>query len=132
VASLTATLRGISTDAVDLKALGRQQLDWWVKLIDKSLKQRKRLEHKQDRFFDVKMSEIVADPLDVVRRIYAHFGHPLSAEVEGRMAAFMAENTREKHGSHTYTPEDFGIDPSRDRAPFQKYIDYFDLAEAGK
>lgn len=132
VASLTAALRGISTDAIDLEAIGRQQLDWWAKLIDKSLEQRKRLEHKRDQFFDVKMSETVADPIDVVRRIYAHFGHPLSAEVEARMAAFMAENTRDKHGSHTYAPKDFGIAPDRDRAPFQEYIDYFGLAEAGK
>jgi hypothetical protein len=132
VASLTAALRGISTDAIDLEAIGRQQIDWWAKLIDKSLEQRKRLEHKQDQFFDVKMSETVADPLDAVRRIYAHFGHRLSAEVEARMAAFMAENTRDKHGSHSYVLEDFGIEPDRDRAPFQEYIDYFGLVEAGK
>jgi hypothetical protein len=48
------------------------------------------------------------------------------------MAAFMADNTRDKHGSHTYTASDFGIDPVRDRAPFQEYIDYFGLVEAGK
>jgi hypothetical protein len=130
VASLTATLRGASTDTIDLEAIGRQQLDWWAKLIEKSLEQRKRLAHKSDQFFDVKMSETVADPLDVVRRMYAHFGYPLSAEVEAKMAAFMADNARDKHGSHTYTAADFGIDPERDRAPFQDYIDYFGLDEA--
>jgi hypothetical protein len=74
VASLTATLRGASTDAIELHEIGRQQLDWWAKLIEKSLDQRKRLADKSDQFFDVKMSETVADPLDVVRRMYAHFG----------------------------------------------------------
>jgi hypothetical protein len=144
VASLTATLRGASTDAIDLHEIGRQQLDWWAKLIEKSLDQRKRLadksdqffdvkmSDKSDQFFDVKMSETVADPLDVVRRMYAHFGYPLSDEVEARMVAFMADNTRDKHGSHTYTAADFGIDPERDRAPFEEYIDYFRLAEPGK
>jgi hypothetical protein len=48
------------------------------------------------------------------------------------MVAFMADNTRDKHGSHTYTAADFGIDPERDRAPFEEYIDYFRLAEPGK
>jgi hypothetical protein len=128
-ASLTATLRGASTDTIDLHEIGRQQLDWWAKLIGKSLEQRKRLRHKSEQFFDVKMSEIVSDPLDVVRRMYAHFDYPLTDEVEAKMLAFMKENTRDKHGSHTYTPEDFGIDPERDRAPFQEYIDYFGLAE---
>ena len=129
VASLTATLRGAATDAIDLHAIGRQQLDWWTKLIDKSLAQRKRLVGNSEQFFDVKMSETVADPLDVVRRIYAHFGYELSSKVEAKMMAFMKENTRDKHGSHTYRPADFGIDPDRDRSRFQDYIDYFGLAE---
>jgi hypothetical protein len=132
VASLTATLRGASTDAVDLKAIGRQQLDWWAKLIEKSLEQRRRLAHRSHQFFDVKMSETVANPLDVVRRMYAHFGYALSDQLEAKMRAFMADHTRHKHGSHTYAAEDFGIDPERDRKPFQDYIDYFGLAESGK
>lgn len=129
VASLTATLRGASTDTIDLRAIGRQQLDWWAKLIERSLEQRKRLADRSHQFFDVKMSETVADPLDVVRRMYAHFGYPLSEHVEAKMAAFMRENTRDKHGSHRYTPEDFGIDPERDGAPFLEYIRYFGLAD---
>jgi hypothetical protein len=129
VASLTATLRSASTDTIDLEAIGRQQLDWWAKLIAKSLEQRKRLAERSDRFFDVKMGETVANPLEVVRRMYAHFGYPLTDEVEAKMVAFMRDNSRDKHGSHTYTPEDFGIDAERDRALFQEYIDYFGLAE---
>jgi hypothetical protein len=127
VASLTATLRGAASDSIDLERIGRQQVDWWAKLIDKSLEQRKRLAHRSDQFFDVKMSETVADPLEVVRRMYAHFGYALSPEVEAKMVAFMADNTCDKHGSHTYAAADFGIDPKRDRPPFQKYIDYFGL-----
>lgn len=130
IASLTAALRGASTDAIDLKAIGRQQLAWWAKLIEKSLEQRKRLAHRSDQFFDVKMSETVADPLDVVRRIYAHFSYPLSAEVESRMLTFMADNARDKHGSHSYSAEDFGIDPEQDREPFRDYMDYFGVAQS--
>lgn len=129
LASLTAMLRGAGTDHIDLRELGRWQLDWWAKLIDKALEQRKRLAERTDQFFDVKMSETVADPLDVVRRMYAHFGYELSDEVEAKMVDFMNTNTRDKHGSHTYSLEDFGIDPVRDRAPFQEYIDYFGLQE---
>ena len=64
VASLTATLRGASTDTIDLHEIGRQQVDWWAKLIAKSLEQRKRLAHMSEQFFDVKMSETVSDPID--------------------------------------------------------------------
>lgn len=132
VASLTATLRGASTDAIDFNAIGRQQVAWWAKLIARSLEQRKRLADRSDQFFDVTMNETVADPIDVVRRMYAHFGYALSAEVEAKMVAFMAENSRDKHGAHSYTPADFGIDLERDRGPFEEYIDYFGLSETGE
>ena len=129
VASLTAMLRGAGSDLIDLREIGRQQLDWWAKLVNQSLEQRKRFADRSDRFFDVKLRETVADPLDVVGRMYAHFDYELSGEVEAQMLEFMARHPRERHGSHTYTPEDFGIDPVRDRAPFEEYIEYFGLEE---
>ena len=127
IASLTAALRGISTDVLDLHAIGRSQVQWWAKLMARSLEQRKRLADRGDQFFDVNMSETVADPIDVVRRMYAHFGYPLTSEVESKMIAFMKDNTRDKHGSHTYKPEDFGIDPIEDRVHFEEYIEHFGL-----
>ena len=129
VASLTAMLRSASTDRVDLHEVGRQQLDWWAKLVNQGLEQRKRFADRRAQFFDVKLRETVADPLDVVRRMYAHFGFELSAEVDVKMRSFLANNPRDKHGSHTYTPADFGIDPVRDREPFRDYIEYFGLEE---
>jgi hypothetical protein len=128
-ASLTAMLRGAGSDHIDLHAIGREQLDWWAKLANRALAQRKRFADRSDQFFDVKLRETVADPLDVVRRMYAHFGFTLTDEVDARMRSFMSSNPRDKHGSHTYTPEDFGIDPARDREPFEEYIAHFDLEE---
>ena len=129
VASLTAMLRGAATDRIDLHEIGRQQLDWWAKLVRESLEQRKRFADRDDQFFDVKLSEMVADPLDVVRRLYAHFGLELSDELSAKMRRFMASHPRDRHGSHSYAPEDFGIDPARDRERFEEYIDYFGLRE---
>jgi hypothetical protein len=128
-ASLTAMLRGAGTDHLDLHEIGRQQLDMWGKLVNEALQQRRLFGDRSDQFFDVKLRETVTDPLDVVRRMYAHFGFELGDEVDAKMRDFMANNPRDKHGSHTYAPEDFGIDPVRDRAPFEEYIDYFGLQE---
>ncbi len=129
VASITAMLRGAGTDRIDLHEIGRQQLDWWAKLVGQSLAQRKRFADRRDQFFDVRLRETVADPLDVVQRMYGHFGYQLSGEVEAKMREFMAKHPRDRHGAHTYAPEDFGIDPVRDRGPFEEYIEYFGLEE---
>ncbi len=129
VASLTAMLRGAGTDQIDLHEIGRQQLDWWAKLVNQALDQRKRFADRGTQFFDVRLRETVADPIDVVRRMYSHFDYGLSDAVDERMRAFMANNPRDKHGSHRYAPEDFGIDPIRDREPFEEYVEYFGLRE---
>lgn len=129
VASLTAALRGASSDQIDLPSIGRQQLQWWAKLVQRSVEQRKKLSDRGAQFFDLKMSELVADPLGTVRRIYQHFDYPLSDEVEAKMRDFMRDNPRDKHGSHSYTLEDFGIDPTADRELFAEYLDYFDIEE---
>ena len=45
-----------------------------------------------------------------------------------RMRAFIADNPKGKHGVHSYTPEEFGIDPAVIRRDFAAYIDQHDLA----
>lgn len=125
IASLIAMLRGLATDRIDLPYIGRQQLDWWEKLLGRAVQQRKALQDRQAQFFDLKMSDTVADPLGSVERIYAHFGYGLAAGVKRDMERFMKDNARDKHGSHTYRPEDFGIVPARDRERFRAYCEYF-------
>ena len=43
------------------------------------------------------------------------------------MRDFIADNPQGKHGVHSYTPDEFGIDPAVVRRDFAPYIDQFDL-----
>ncbi|MCB1616168.1 MAG: sulfotransferase, partial [Pseudomonadales bacterium] len=127
ITSLAAMLRGVGSDHIDTHAIARQQLDWWEKLLQRAVSQRKALEHKSAQFFDLKMSETVSDPLGSVERIYQHFNLPLGDDVKQQMLCYMQEHPRDKHGSHSYQPEDFGISKDRDTERFREYIDYFGL-----
>ena len=64
----------------------------------------------RERFFDVRYDDLVRDPIDAVRRIYAHFGMLFSAVAEGRMRRFLTRNPKDKHGRHRYTLAEFGLD----------------------
>lgn len=128
ISSLMAMLRGVGSDAIDLKAIGRQQILWWEKLLARAVQQRKQLAATHSaQFFDLKMSETVADPLGAVERLYDHFGYELTPAVKQAMAQYMKDHARDKHGSHTYHAGDFGIDPVRDRERFAEYCEYFDV-----
>jgi hypothetical protein len=77
------------------------------------------------RFFDVQFRELLADPLDCVRHIYAHFDLELTRDAEVRMGRFLEANPRDKHGTHRYAPETFGIDPQRDALHFEAYCERY-------
>jgi hypothetical protein len=124
-ASLMAMLRGVASDNIDLPYIGRQQIEWWSKLLKIGTEQRKRHADKKQQFFDQKMSDTVADPIGSVDRIYDHFGYELTAEVKKGMEQYMRDHRRDKHGSHTYTAADFDIDLEKDRKNFAEYCEYF-------
>ncbi len=129
LASLICMLRGISSDAIDPGFIARQMFAWYEKLLARSVQQRKRHAGRAGQFYDLKMDEIVADPVGTVGRIYDHFGLELTEQVRRKMRRFMDEHPRDGHGSHVYRPEDFGIDPVSESKSFSEYIQYFNLGD---
>ncbi|MBV2235204.1 MAG: sulfotransferase [Sterolibacterium sp.] len=127
ISSMTAMLRGVGSDAIDLKLIGRQQLELWAEMLARALVQRQQLaaEGRDGQFLDLQMQEITTDPLAAVERIYAHFGYVLAPAVRAEMARFMRDNPRDKHGTHHYQLEDFGLDAQRDAVHFRRYCEYF-------
>ena len=74
---------------------------------------RKGVEHRlahPSAFVDIQFADLIADPIGMVRRIYAASGDELSLQAEARMQAWSADNRQEKHGRHDYDPADFGFD----------------------
>jgi hypothetical protein len=122
-ASLHCAFRGAASDDVDLRYTGRQQLEFWARILRRGMEARERLTGQAGQFFDLHYPDLLADPLACVRRMYEHFGLDLSDEGAQRMQRFLSEHSQHKHGVHRYTPETFGIDPVRDARHFQDYCD---------
>jgi hypothetical protein len=57
----------------------------------------------------------------VAKRIYAHFGLPLTPAALGAFEAHAAANPRAKHGKHEYELEEFGLSEARVRERFRAY-----------
>ncbi|MET0146001.1 MAG: sulfotransferase [Ilumatobacteraceae bacterium] len=84
-------------------------------------------EHAADerRFYDVHYNDLTADPVATVTGIYEHFGVAVDDETRRRVASFQDDNPKDKHGRHTYTPEQFGLDADQLRRRFAPYIDKY-------
>jgi len=132
LASLVATLRGMSSDAIDRAAIGAE---WTVRLADGLARAgavRARWPDAAPAPFDVQFGELLRDEIGMVRRIYAHVGRTLSADAEARMRAFLAANPRHKHGAHRYTLADAGLDATTERSRYAAYQRRFAVPSDGE
>ena len=76
------------------------------------------------RFMDVAYSELISDPLAIVRRIYQHMECPLTAAAAERMQQFVGTRSRYHHRRYP-TLADLGLDVAAEVRRFQKYCQRF-------
>ena len=125
VASLEYAMRQISSDDLRPHRLGRQMLWLWSSMLEQGMASRRAHPEREAQIIDLHMSEIVADPVGCVRRIYERFALPFSTELEARMRRFADANPRHAHGVHRYSPEAFGLSEPEIRAAFKGYCERF-------
>ena len=126
-ASLTTVLRSIFSDSVDPAAIGREMTKYWEDALEKFLDASKGL--RSHAFCDVDYSDLVRDPIALVRRIYSRLGRELSSAVELRMRSFLESNSPARHGRHSYSLAEFGMNPVTLSERFSSYRTRFNLPD---
>ncbi len=127
-ASLTSLVRSTGSDDVDRFEVAR---DWTPRLgraIDHALAVRAAQEYPDAIFYDMHFSDFVADQFAVISDIYRALELPMTDVGAERMKAFIADNPKGKHGIHSYTPEEYGIEPDVVRRDLKGYIEQLNLA----
>lgn len=126
VARLTELLRAPFTTAIDRHAIGRKvACDWqdgmrrMVALADDPAFP------LRDRLVHVHYGTLVAEPLRTVERIYKALGLALDDATRARIDAHVARAPRGGYGANRYNPENYGIDPERERERAAVYVERF-------
>jgi hypothetical protein len=127
VASLCCLLRSMCTDQIDPHEIGADWAERIATALEGALKVRQQGTHPVERFFDMYFHEYVANPIAMLRRIYAWLGRELSVEAEARMRGYLAAHPQGQHGRHHYSPADYGIDADALRARLSPYQMHFDV-----
>ena len=127
VAAVMSALSRMLTDEPDPRYLGQHNTEIWDTALHRTVAFRDG--GADERFFDIAFAEMQRDPIDALRRLYAWLGEELVPEAETRMAQWWDANSRERHGSHTYRPEDYGLDVDQLRQRFRFYTERFDVPD---
>jgi hypothetical protein len=125
-ASLVSTIFPAPRAERDLHRVGREVSEHLRQGMEQCIAARQRLgEH---RFLDVHHRDLVADPIGTVRRVEEFCGLELTPEVEGAVKAYSEANRTGAHGTHRYSPEQFGLSAEQVRADYEFYVRRFDVA----
>lgn len=110
----------------DMHRVGREVSAHLLVGVQNGMAARKRL--SEDRFLDVQHPEFIADPMGVLRRIYAFLDLELEPDVEQAMQEWTRVNRSGKHGAHVYTAEQFGLSTEQLHDDYAEYIRHYDVA----
>ena len=124
ICSMTWTMLHPIAD-ITKEELGPIVMDFYATSLERGLAMRD--EQDPGRFIDVSHDAFVDDSLAVVRRIYEHFDMPISAAARAAFDQQVVANPKGKHGSHEYSLEEYGLDPSAVRERFAAYCERFQI-----
>lgn len=125
--SLIRHVRPMFSDKVDLEEIAEQMVGTFDHMIARQ--NAFRAKHGEDSIYDIQYTDQLRDPIGEMRKVYDHFGEPLTAEAEVAMAKLLANNPQGKHGKHVYSLEEFGLTAAGVRKHFQDYCERFNIPQ---
>jgi hypothetical protein len=114
-ASMVCAISGQYSDDVHPLEVGPYWRDRFVVALRAFTEVRER---RPDRIVDVGFKDQMSDPVGTAARVLDELGIPAD---RGALEAYMDRNREEKHGSHTYTAEDFGLSEAELEKDFAFY-----------
>ncbi|MDR3566786.1 MAG: sulfotransferase [Syntrophobacteraceae bacterium] len=126
-ASFTEVLRGAFTDAIDREKLGREIARHWQKGASLAVEFSQTNRMTREPPLNILYTDLIRDPMGVVRLIYRHFEMKFTNEAEEAMLRFLAKNPQNSNGVHHYSLGEFGLDQDRERRRFAFYTDFFGI-----
>ncbi len=121
--SLSAKMASKLKRSLDVNELGEFWLDYTRIGLERAMESRKNIPESQ--IYDVRLRDLMANPMTVLKDIYAHFDLELNGEIAGLLEERIAEKPTSQEGEHEYAIEDFGLTDERVRETLKAYNERF-------
>ena len=115
----------IKDEDIDRKALGHKAMRQMQAHVERPLRARERI--GDHRFFHMYYHEMMRDPMDVMRRLYAWAGDELTPAVETRMQKWLTDHPQDLFGPNKYTLDQYGLTVEMLKPVFEEYLATFDI-----
>ena len=117
-ASMVQAMSSQYSDTPDPKKIGPYWNDRFRECLSGFAEVRSR---RPDRFVDVPFKATVSEPLETAKAVMAGLGLTVGPQDLQAFEDYLEVNQKERHGSHNYTAEDFGLSTEKLEADFAFY-----------
>ena len=121
--SLSARMAAKMRRSLDVKELGAFWLDYARIGLERGMESRKNIPESQ--IYDVRLRDLMASPMTVLRDIYSNFDMELTEETAALIETRIAEKPTAQEGEHEYAIEDFGLTDEQVRETLKTYNERF-------
>jgi len=121
--STLATVRWQRSDEVELPEANGAGLGDMMLL----LARRRSAGELPDRIVDSHFSDLMADPVAAIEKLYAAMQRPFLAEHADAIPRYLESKPKGKFGRHRYSAEEWGIDPVKLREKMRPYTDHYGI-----
>jgi hypothetical protein len=126
--SLLQVVRFMRSDQVDA-AMGPTLELTYQMFLDNTIAQRESGEIPDDQIVDSHFVALMADPVASLRSTYEQLNREWPSGHDRVITDYLANKPKGKHGAHTYTLADVGLDEASVRATFKHYVAHYGITE---
>jgi hypothetical protein len=87
--------------------------------------------HGEDRVLDVHYADLMHQPIETMRKLYAGLGDEFTPQAEASMQTWIDDNPQGKFGRHEYKLAEFGLTPDGLRKSFERYLSRYKIEAEG-
>jgi sulfotransferase family protein len=118
-----------ATGKVDVEWIS-QNMPWQAKQhADRIMDARDKL--GEQRILDVHYADLLRNPIDAMRKLYAGLGDDFSSAAEQGMRNWLADNPQDKFGRHEYKLGQFGLSVDKLQPMFERYLSRYEIEREG-
>ena len=122
MASFDVILRQTFSRSVDPQQIGQEALSQWSQAVQLFMNFRDSQATNNSQFYDMLYANFSQNPIEAIRKMYAHFGLTLTNRAEQNMKEFSKKNFKHKHGEHRYSLSQYGLNEAQISSHFKTYM----------
>ena len=127
--SILSALRFMRSDAVDVAAIAGAMQVTYQMFLDGAIAQRVDGEIPDERIVDLHFVDLMADPVTELRRVYEELALEWPSGHDHVVTRYLEQKPKGKHGAHSYSLADVGLDDESVRATFKNYVAHYGIRE---